>query len=73
MIAEVLCCHPSMAMIDTHLVESLAADPLDLVDIIVKLECEYDIKISDEDAQRFDTVGDIMDYLKNRGISEQKL
>ena len=45
--------------------EDLDADSLDLVELIMELEDEFGVKISDEDAQRIQTVGQAVDYISN--------
>jgi acyl carrier protein len=43
--------------------EDLDADSLDLVELIMELEDSFDIKISDEDAQKIQTVGKAVEYV----------
>jgi acyl carrier protein len=45
--------------------EDLGADSLDLVELIMELEDQFEIKISDEDAQRIQTVGQAVDYISS--------
>jgi acyl carrier protein len=45
--------------------EDLDADSLDLVELIMELEDQFAIKISDEDAQRIGTVGQAVDYVSS--------
>jgi acyl carrier protein len=46
--------------------EDLDADSLDLVELIMELEDQFGVKISDEDAQGIQTVGQAVDYIANR-------
>ncbi|NLM19511.1 MAG: acyl carrier protein [Clostridiaceae bacterium] len=48
---------------DSDFIDDLNADSLDIVDLIITLESEYDISIPDEDAQRLKTVGDAVDFI----------
>mgnify|MGYP004655720227 CR=1 FL=1 len=47
------------------LTDDLGADSLDLVDLVMTLEEEFDIEIPDEDAENVKTVGDIVKYIEN--------
>ena len=44
--------------------EELNADSLDIVELIMALEEEYDIEIPDEDVEKIATVGDVVEYIK---------
>ena len=44
-------------------IEDLGADSLDIVELVMALEEEYDIEISDEDAEKIQTVGDAISYI----------
>jgi len=44
-------------------IEDLGADSLDIVELVMALEEEYDIEISDEDAEKIQTVGDAINYI----------
>ena len=45
-------------------VDDLGADFLDLVELIMSMEEEFDIEISDEDAEKLATFQDVIDYIK---------
>jgi acyl carrier protein len=45
--------------------EDLGADSLDVVELVMELEDEFDLEISDEDAEKIATVGDVVDYIKS--------
>jgi len=49
----------------SDVMEDLGADSLDVVTLIMSFEDEYGISISDDEAQNFRTVGDIVSYIEN--------
>lgn len=49
---------------EASFVDDLGADSLDLVELIMTMEEEFDIDISDEDAEKIVTVKDAMDYVQ---------
>ena len=49
---------------ETHLMKDLEADSLDAVEIIMAIEDEFEIEIPDEDAEKFQTVGDLINYVE---------
>ena len=52
--------------IDSDLVEDLKADSLDIVELIMDLEQEFDLEIPDEDLPKVTTVRDVVDYIENK-------
>ena len=50
-------------------IEDLGADSLDIVELVMALEEEFDLEIPDEDADKLKTVGDAMDYLKSHATA----
>ena len=49
---------------DASFIDDLGADSLDIVEIVMALEEEFDIEIPDADAEKVVTVGDVVDYIK---------
>lgn len=50
--------------IETSFVNDLGADSLDTVELVMELEEEFDITIPDEEAEKIQTVGQAIDYIK---------
>tara|TARA_B100000745_G_scaffold196937_1_gene129763 strand:- start:1169 stop:1402 length:234 start_codon:yes stop_codon:yes gene_type:complete len=46
-------------------IEDLGADSLDTVELVMALEEEFDVEISDEDAEKISKVQDAIDYINN--------
>ncbi|EIT85053.1 acyl carrier protein [Fictibacillus macauensis ZFHKF-1] len=46
--------------------EDLGADSLDVVELVMELEDEFDLEISDEDAEKIATVGDVVNYINSK-------
>ncbi len=63
-IVDQLGVNPDDITMETHLMKDLEADSLDAVEIIMAIEYEYDIEIPDEDAERFQTVSDLVNYIE---------
>ena len=49
---------------EAHFIDDLGADSLDIVELVMALEEEYDIEISDESAEKIQTVGDAINYIQ---------
>jgi len=56
----------SEVTLDASFKDDLGADSLDLVELVMELEDEFDLEISDEDAEKISTVGDVVEYIKSR-------
>jgi acyl carrier protein len=53
---------------ETSFINDLGADSLDIVELVMELEEEFDMSIPDEDAEKIRTVGEATDYIKkNKG------
>ena len=55
---------PASVTLETNLIDDLGADSLDVVELIMELEDEFGITISDEAAAELYTVGRIVEYLE---------
>ncbi len=64
-IAEVLNVDEEEITMDTTFVDDLGADSLDVFQIIMGLEEEFDIEIPNEEAEKIVTVGDAVEQIKN--------
>ncbi|MCH2186564.1 acyl carrier protein [Myxococcota bacterium] len=47
-------------------VDDLGADSLDIVELVMSIEENFDVEIPDEDAEKLQTIGDAVTYLKER-------
>ena len=64
-IAEVFNVDVDEITMDTTFVDDLGADSLDIFQIIMGLEEEFDIEIANEEAEKIITVGDAVEQIKN--------
>ena len=55
---------------ETSFKDDLGADSLDLFELVMALEEEYNVEIPSEDLEKLTTVGAVMDYLKSKGVEE---
>lgn len=64
-IAEVLNVDPEEITMDTTFTDDLGADSLDVFQIVMGIEEEFDIEIPTEEAEKISTVGDAVERIKN--------
>lgn len=64
-IGEVLNLEPEEITMDSTFVDDLGADSLDLFQIIMGIEEEFDIEIPSEEAEKIISVGDAVEHIKN--------
>ena len=69
-IAEQLNCDGEAIGLDTSFKDDLGADSLDLFELVMALEEEYGLEIPAEELSDVETVGDIIEYLKNKGVED---
>jgi acyl carrier protein len=65
-VVEQLGVESSKIELSSSFTSDLGADSLDAVELIMALEEEFNLEISDEDAEKMKTVGDIVSYLDER-------
>ena len=63
-IVEQLGATESSVTMEASFIDDLGADSLDIVELIMALEEEFDIEIPDADAEKVVTVGDVVEYIK---------
>ena len=62
-VAKQLDLEPASITMESRLIEDLHADSLDIVELIMDMEQEFDIEIPDEELPKIQTVGDIVSFL----------
>lgn len=56
--------------LESSFIDDLGADSLDIVELIMALEEEFELEIPDEDAEKFPTVGEVVEYVKQHTEKE---
>lgn len=69
-IAEHLNCEEDTIGLESSLKDDLGADSLDLFELVMALEEEYGIEISSDEMPELDTVGDVIEFLKEKGVED---
>ncbi len=63
-VVEQLSVSPDEVKEDSKFVEDLGADSLDVVELVMALEEKFDIEIPDDEAEKIQTVKDVIDYIE---------
>jgi acyl carrier protein len=66
MIADRLEIEPGDISLEAEFISDLGADSLDIVELLMSLEDEFDLEISDEEAEQIKTVKDAVNYINER-------
>lgn len=65
-IAEETKTNPSQISVETHFVNDLNLDSLDIVELMMKMEDELGIEIPEEDTEQIKTIGDLVKYIEKK-------
>ncbi|MES2309672.1 MAG: acyl carrier protein [Verrucomicrobiota bacterium] len=63
-IVEQLGVNPEQVTTTAKFIEDLGADSLDTVELVMAFEEEFDIEVPDEEAEKLQTVGDVIRYIE---------
>ena len=66
-IVEQLGVDPEKVKAEASFIDDLGADSLDIVELVMAMEEEFDLEIPDEDAEKLKTVNDVQTYLATKG------
>lgn len=69
-IAEQLSVDESEVVLEASFKDDLGADSLDLFELVMALEEEYDVEIPSDDLNDLNTVEDVINYLKEKGVED---
>jgi acyl carrier protein len=64
--AEILGIEPDAVQMDKSFQRDLAADSLDLVELIAAIEDKYDVELPDEELEKMKTIADLWKYLEQK-------
>ena len=65
-VVEQLSVNPDEVNEESKFVEDLGADSLDVVELVMALEEKFDIEIPDDEAEKIQTVQDVLSYVENK-------
>ncbi len=65
-LVDQLDCEEEKVTLETSITDDLGADSLDIVDLVMSLEEEFDVEIPDDQVENIKTVGDIVKYIEDK-------
>jgi len=65
-ICDQLAVEPEKVTDTASFIDDLGADSLDIVELVMTMEEEFELDIPDEDAEKMKTVGDVVNYIKTK-------
>ena len=65
-IVEQLGVNPEQVTLTASFIEDLGADSLDTVELVMAFEEEFSVEVPDEDAEKLQTVKDVVDYIESK-------
>jgi acyl carrier protein len=70
-IVEQLGVNPEQVTEKASFIEDLGADSLDIVELVMAFEEEFNVEVPDEEAEKLQTVGDVIQYIKDKSSKQQ--
>jgi acyl carrier protein len=70
-IVEQLGVNPEQVTPQASFIEDLGADSLDIVEMVMAFEEEFGVEVPDEDAEKLQTVGDVIKYIEEKSSKQQ--
>ncbi|HYW24453.1 MAG TPA: acyl carrier protein [Terriglobales bacterium] len=70
--AEILGVDPEQVQMDVSFARDLAADSLDLVELIAAVEDKYDVELPEEELERMKNVGDLWAFLEDKAAQRAR-
>ncbi|MBR5922302.1 MAG: acyl carrier protein [Clostridia bacterium] len=64
-LSEQLEVNPDIITMDTNIADELGADSLDVVELLMAIEEEFEVEIPDEEIESLKTVGSVVDYIQD--------
>ena len=70
-VVEQLGVNPEQVTPKASFIEDLGADSLDIVELVMAFEEEFSVEVPDEDAEKLQTVGDVIKYIEEKSSKQQ--